>query len=201
MKILKKIEEVCNFFICRSCNIDKSPDQTQTNKPKAKTISKAALNLKTCLTCCSKIPKFTYPNKYLMYNNEKRILCEKCSKLNTNIPVRDKSSIEFQDCSLCKKIVKYESIFCNLCQHLIHPHCNGIGKNELTKLSLIEENWYCLNCNINIYPNYLLSDNVIKLTKKQKTEYASEFQTYDDCSVCFKKVTGNGTLSCSTCKH
>ena len=198
---IDKIEKVCNFFICRSCNIDISPDQTQTTKPIAKTIPKATLNLKTCLTCCSKIPKFAYPNKYLIYNNEKRILCQKCSKLNTNIPVRDKSSIEFQDCSLCKKIVKYESIFCNLCQHLIHPHCNGIGKNELTELSQIENNWYCLNCNITIYPNYLLSDTVTKLTKKQKTEYASEFQTYDDCSVCFKKVTGNGTLSCSTCKH
>ena len=42
-------------------------------------------------------------------------------QVELNISVRDKSKIEFKDCAVCKEQVKYESIFCNLCQNLVHP--------------------------------------------------------------------------------
>ena len=71
----------------------------------------------------------------ILYKDKKRCLCEKCSKIGIEIPVRDKSSIEFQDCSICQELVRYESIYCNLCQHLVHPYCNGKSKYELRKFN------------------------------------------------------------------
>ena len=168
---IEKIENICNFFTCKLCNLDMFPNQTEPDKQrlKVKTIPKAKLNLKNCLTCFNKIPKFIYPNKYLLYKDEKRCLCEKCSIIGIEIPVRDKSSIEFQDCSICQKLVRYESIYCNLCQHLVHPYCNGIGKDELRKYGMVDDNWYCKNCNINIYPNYLITKTKeMTVTKKNK---------------------------------
>ena len=97
---IDKIENSTNFFICKLCMHDVFPNQTEPEKQKVKvkSISKEKLNLKNCLTCFSEIPKLTYPNKYLLYKDEQRCLCEKCSKLSIEIPVRDKNLIEFQDC-------------------------------------------------------------------------------------------------------
>ena len=66
-----------------------------------------------CFTCNNVILKDKYPNKFLMYNDKRQCVCKECSYLNKDIPVRDKSLIEFLDCSICKHQVKYESIFCN----------------------------------------------------------------------------------------
>ena len=109
-------------------------------------------------------------------------------------------SIEFQDCAICCKQVRYESIFCNLCQHLVHPYCNGINKQQLENLSKIDENWYCKGCNFKIFPNCLLNNNP-KAMKTNKFMLKCDFITFNDCSVCSKKVTGNESLSCSTCNH
>ena len=141
-----------------------------------------------------------YPNKHLLYNEQRHLLCEQCSKLSTNIPVCDKLMIEFQDCAICNKQVKYESIYCNLCQHLVHPYCNGINKNELDRLSKIDENWYCIKCNYKIFPNQLLNDK-LKTIKCNQSKIIQEFKIYEDCSVCSKLVTGTETLACSTCNH
>ena len=67
------------------------PNQTEPDKQKlkVKTMPKAKLNLKNCLTCFNEIPKFIYQNKYLIYKDEKRCLCEKCSKIGIDITVRD----------------------------------------------------------------------------------------------------------------
>ena len=200
-KDIDKIENVCDFFICTNCNQDIFPKQIEDDQPKPNT-RKAKLKIKNCLTCFKEVKNKFYPNKHLLYNNSNKCLCENCSILGLNIPVKDKDLIEFQDCSICKKIVKYESIFCNLCQHLVHPYCNGIGRNELNALGKTEDNWYCLTCNMNIFPNQLLCNtSTQKLTKKQQAKIKEEFVTYDDCSVCSKKVTGNETLSCSSCRH
>ena len=195
---IDKIENVCGFFICKNCNQDIFPKQIIDDPPKLKSAPKS----NNCFTCCNKIGKLQYPNKHLLYDNTSRCLCENCSILALDIPVRDKTLIEFQDCSICKKLVRYESIFCNLCQHLVHPYCNGIDKKELNLLGMTEEDWFCLNCNMKIYPNLLLNDiTKPNFTKKHHADIFQEFITYDDCSVCCKKVSGNETLSCSTCRH
>ena len=104
---------------------------------------------KQCFTCTKSVePKHFHPKKHIMYNGSRESLCRDCSQLGLCLPVRDKSCIKFQDCSICKKLVRYEAKFCNVCQHLVHPYCNGIGKHELENLSKIVEEWYCLTCNI-----------------------------------------------------
>ena len=174
-KEIDQIENVCGFYICKNCSQEALPNQINDEQPKSKIVSKTKLELKNCLTCSKDIKKINYPNKHLLYNNV-RCLCENCSIHALDIPVKDTNLIEFQDCSICKKIVRYESIFCNLCQHLVHPYCNGIGKNELNILGKTEENWYCLNCNKTIYPNQLLTyATTCKITKKQETKIKQEY--------------------------
>ena len=201
---IEKIESICEFFMCQKCNQSILPQQPDTDKRKSKESTKINTDAKNCLTCNKKISKKRYDNKYLIYNNKKRCLCESCSKHGLEIPVRDKTLVEFLDCSICKKQVKYESIFCDHCQHLVHPYCNGISKKYLHQLGQMAEKWYCKNCNLQIYPNFLLTDNNkcdIMTNKNQSAKIKHEFITYDDCSMCSKKVTGIETLACSTCSH
>ena len=99
--------------------------------------------------------------------------------------------------------MKYESILCDHCQHLVHPYCNGISKKHLNQLGQMTDNWYCRDCNLKIYPNFLLTDKNDHdiLTNKNQLDFKNEFITHSDCSVCSKKVTGTETLACSTCNH
>ena len=157
------------------------------------------LKSKQCFTCPNTVAKDKYRSKYFLYNDQKQCLCRECSKLGRDIPVRKKDLIEFLDCSVCSKEVKYESIFCNLCQHWVHPYCNKIDKLELGKLSKSVDDWHCLKCNLEMYPNDLILENTV--LKNNKLNPIHDFITYDECSVCWKKVTGNETLACSYCNH
>ena len=120
--------------MCSNCNNEVLPQQFDNEPNKKKFKPNYKPSHKQCLTCSSEVTKRIYPNKHLFYNEQKHLLCVQCSKLGTNIPVCNQLLIEFQDCSVCNKQVKYESIYCNLCQHLVHPYCNGINKNELSRL-------------------------------------------------------------------
>ncbi|MCP4488534.1 MAG: hypothetical protein GY820_14630, partial [Gammaproteobacteria bacterium] len=111
-------------------------------------------------------------------------------------PVRDKHLPEFLDCQICTKPVKYHSIFCNKCQHWIHPTCNGINKKELKILGESDSKWFCLKCKPNNGMVTKAKEN-ISIGK----HFAGDFKTYDKCKICKKKVTGMNTLSCSTCNH
>ena len=157
------------------------------------------LKSKQSFTCPNTVAKDKYRSKYFLYNDQKQCLCRECSKLGRDIPVRKKDLIEFLDCSVCSKEVKYESIFCNLCQHWVHPYCNKIDKLELGKLSKSVDDWHCLKCNLEIYPNDLILENTV--LKNNKLNPIHDFITYDECSVYWKKVTGNETLACSYCNH
>ena len=205
---IHKIEEVCNFYMCCPCssyilpinNIHvETPKKSHTNKTTKHDTSKQ------CLTCSNSIPKHkTYPNKHILYDGRKENLCLVCSQLGLLVPVRDKSLIEFQDCSLCNKLVRYESIFCSICQHIVHPYCNGIDKEELEYLGTIPDHWYCLACNLNIYPNDLILNKKHDLNNKisyNRNMFITEYKTHTNCSVCHKKVTSNETLACSSCNH
>ena len=154
---ITKIEKLCGSYMCSICISENLPinacNESVLKQIKTNTSNQVS---KQCFTCSNNIIKWKrYPNKCILYNNKKENLCEDCSKLRLSVPVRDKSLLEFQDCAICKKLVKYEAIFCNACQHLVHPYCNGINKFELDELSKVSDDWYCLNCNLDIYPNYL----------------------------------------------
>ena len=186
--------------MCKICKSETLPMQLEVeHKPKLKNKNKS--NSKQCFTCNNVVPKYNYKNKHLLYNGIKHSLCEKCSNISINIPVKDKSLIEFQDCSICNKQVKYESIFCDLCQHLVHPYCNGIDKKQLGELGESEDKWYCISCNLKIYPHYLLHNDSNPKKKIDKLKTKQEFITFKDCSVCSKNVSGSETISCSMCKH
>ena len=81
--------------------------------------------------------------------------------------------------------MKYESILCDLCQHLVHPYCNGKSKKHLNQLGKMTDKWYCNNCNLKIYPNFLLTDkhNHDILINKNQLDFKNEFITHSDCSV------------------
>ena len=106
-KDIEAIEKICDFYMCLECHKETLPTQLDNEQKKEKNRTKP--NPKQCMTCCNIVPKYIYPNKYLVYNNTQHSLCVKCSKLETNIPVKDKSLVEFQDCRICCKQVKYES--------------------------------------------------------------------------------------------
>ena len=197
-----KIESINNFYICHVCCYSILPINyvsDQEHKPK-----KTQPVLKQCFTCKTNVEKDKYPNKHIIYDGNLTSLCMKCSKLGLSIPVRNTGAVEFQDCSICEKLVRYEALICDGCQHLVHPYCNGISKRELDDLSKIPDTWYCITCNLKIYPNYLLKTNnrnMLAASTHDKLQLKKQFETYDDCSVCFKKVTGCETLACSSCNH
>ena len=55
--------------------------------------------------------------------------------------------------------------------------------------------------NLKIFPNQFLKNKPETSTRNNKTKLIHDFITFDDCSICSKKVTGKETLSCSTCNH
>ena len=102
--------------------------------------------------------------------------------------------------------MKYEAIFCNLCQHWVHPYCNWINKTELKELGCQTNTWHCFNCSSELYPNILLSthkhnSNDVYLQNNCKKALKNKYIIHDDCKICLKKVSGHETLSCSTCNH
>ena len=198
---IKKIEMICDFFICRQCSNEIFPNvEALCPKTKNKT-QNCKLPKNVCLVCNDTITKQQYSNKNIIYNEKEAKLCYKCSMLGTNIPVRDKHALEFLDCPICSKQVKYESIYCNHCQHWVHPQCNLINRQKLSELNNLPDDWYCLKCNLNIFPNQLLNTITIKKSKFKDKVILEEFKTFKDCTICFKLVSGHETLSCSDCRH
>ena len=89
---IEKIDQVCNFFMCKLCSsktLPNLPDSEQNPKSTNKNKSK----YKQCFTCDNTVPKYNYLNKHLLYRDKTYSLCEKCRKLNVNIPVKDKTLI------------------------------------------------------------------------------------------------------------
>ena len=145
--------------------------------------------------CTNEIKNNRYTNKCVLYDGKKKFLCEPCSKKGITNPFRDVNLVEFLDCTICKRNVNYESIFCNTCYHLIHPSCNGLNRAQFELVGKTDEPWSCLNCN---KPrNINKKDNSVNINSPKQ----DEFKTFDDCKICKKKVTGNKTLSCRTCRH
>ena len=95
--------------------------------------------------------------------------------------------------------MKYESILCDLCQHLVHPNCNNIDRSTLESLGNETGDWFCKTCNYEIFPHFLLENN--KRDSIITSTVNNTYITHDDCSVCHRLVTGSNTLACGTCRH
>ena len=52
----------------------------------------------------------------------------------------------------------------------------------------MDENWYCKVCNFKIFPNYLLNNKPKDKIYTNSSIMKLDFITYDDCSVCTKKL-------------
>ena len=57
-------------------------------------------------------------------------------------------------CSICNKSVDNDAIFCNFCEHWVHPKCNQLNTLEFNKLveSDDSEAWSCFKCNCILFP-------------------------------------------------
>ena len=197
---IKNIENTDKNYFCPPCVSSILPLQVTNDKEyKVKKFKKA--NNKECMICCAKILNRKYTNKNIIYNGNEKFFCPSCSLKGLCNPVKNKDLLEFLDCSICTKPVKYQSIFCNQCQHWTHPTCNRINKKELHKLANSESNWYCLKCCPNKVTNPFCENSNPKEKLSSDEKFIDDFKTYDDCMICKKKVTGKHTLSCSTCCH
>ena len=141
---IKKIESVDKSYICPMCLDNILPRFIAYDISPKKAVKKQ--NIKTCLMCTNDIKKNKYPNKCDLYDGVKKFLCEPCSKKGIENPFRDTNLVEFLDCTICKKNVNYESIFCNTCHHLIHPSCNGLNRAQFELLGKTDEPWSCKTC-------------------------------------------------------
>ena len=114
-----------------------------------------------------------------------------CSYSPTNI--KNINLIEFLDCSICKKEVKYESIFCNSCQHWTHPECAGLTRKDLFDINNdFYGDWFCLPCSNSMFPLYPTFEDIHVEN--------NEFCTFTDCSSCSQTVKGE-SMCCSLCSH
>ena len=100
-------------------------EEDKTNKDKS---SKPKQNAKTCMLCTTNISRKNYYCKHIIYDGQQKLLCTNCSKKGLKNKVKDTKLLEFKDCSVCKKMVKFEAIYCNECHHWIHPACEKLVK-------------------------------------------------------------------------
>ena len=196
-------EKLDRNYFCPQCISDILPnyDDTSDSQLYEAKIFKTKIK-KQCMICCSDILHRKYQNKHIVYNGNEKLLCFDCSVKGLNNPVRDKNLLEFKDCRICSRIVKYESIFCDECHHWIHPACNGIDKQELQKLDSSGEKWTCMKCDpSNKMKSVNESSSIIHHKLTRQINIIDDFKTHEDCRICKKKVTGKETLACSTCNH
>ena len=82
-------------------------------------VSTRANSVKQCHTCQTNLPhkKVLYNNRKALYNGIIIEFCISCSVDSYKGLQEYNTLLEFIDCSICTKIVKYESVFCSFCLH------------------------------------------------------------------------------------
>ena len=182
---------MCNHFVHPSCNNLSSGDIKKIEKSNP---------FWTCLTCTSLI--FPFSNVF-SGNKDQPTNCKSC---HTQIKSENSKSDnclkcnESLECPMCTKIVNYESILCDLCEHWVHASCISLTAVELELLGNQQKPWFCYTCCTDIFPFYNSTENDIDQTQTLPTT-TNTFKTYTDCSICHKKVTSNKSLCCSICRH
>ena len=133
----------------------------------------------------------------IIYNDKKVKLCQQCAYVTPK--VKDMRLLEYLDCSICCEEVKYESSFCNLCQHWIHPKCSNLNEYDLKQINQDwYGDWFCLSCTKTIFPNILISNGETQCNLNLNNE--NYFKNYLDCSIC-KKIVKGESICCDLCKH
>ena len=201
------IENTNNIWHCSICMDDLFPfsqlnsttlnnvmnPRVSTNRrtPVSTPIRAVSIPKSQCFACKNPVPRNHYKNKNIIYNNELIKLCKICAHDQSKLK---HDNIEYLYCTICTKTVNYESIFCSLCQHWIHPDCAKLKRKDISTIGDSSYgDWFCPPCSQSIFP-YIESE------EKLKTIESTEFITYNDCGTCFKKVQGD-SICCGICKH
>ena len=59
-------------------------------------------------------------------------------------------------CSVCKKYVNNNCIYCEICSHWLHFKCCKISKSQILKLSSSNEPFFCFKCLVQELPFSLI---------------------------------------------
>ena len=128
---------------------------------------------------CSETDLHVYPARYNCYSCNKTLTnlndSKKCWYNNKVSYLCSQSCItgfdvEFQDCSICSKVVKSTGICCDNCNCWIHVSCAKISLKDLQLIEKLDTSWYCRNCSANIFPMALLNTTSINALYKPKTK-------------------------------
>ena len=190
-----KLIEKTGSFTCLKCTQSIFPfshDILTNNekRPKMKTTEQLQ-----CFLCTNPLNKrLKYSKNTIIYNEKSEHLCLDCS-LKEVLPFKDQSLVEYLECTVCDKKVKYEGILCDLCQHWSHPDCYGLNRQDLASLNVNQSDWFCGKCVQENLPILSLQDGE---TVTHKTD---TFKTYAECSVCSKEVKNVQSINCSLCHH
>ena len=124
--------------------VDINKNTSQQTKPKRS----CKVVADQCFVCTQPILKnMSYINKHALYNNNPVTFCVECSEGRYYSLVKDHTLLEFLDCTVCKNIVKYESILCSICMHWSHLSCYNLTQQDVTVMSTDNYgDWICRTC-------------------------------------------------------
>ena len=213
-KDIKQIENLDYAWSCNICNSDTYPFSSLNSKQLAMVFNPPSLNVgrkpkvksktnKCCFLCKNSVVNNKhYKNKYIYYNKVRVLLCITCSK-NIEEKVEDRALIEYLDCTVCNKLVNFESVFCNICLHWVDAHCCNLNEYDLNQISDPDYgDWICLPCNVNIFPFWGYDTRLNNSSNmSQNIYYKKLYETFPDCSICNKIVRTKSSLCCSLCRH
>ena len=194
---VRKIEKDGNFM-CFNCTQSIFPfanehiDHTKTDPSK----NQSKKMKEQCFLCTNIVDKKLRHSKHLIvYNGAIERLCLKCS-LKRSLPLKNHSLVEYLECTVCQKSVKYEGILCELCRHWSHPDCYDLNSKDLASMNADQSDWFCGKC---------LEENLPILSfqkeSEPKTSKADSFKTHIECSICSKDVKNVQSINCSLCHH
>ena len=149
-----------------------------------------------CFLCTNLLNKrLKYSKNTIIYNEKSEHLCLDCS-VKEVLPFKDQSLVEYLECTVCDKKVKYEGILCDICHHWSHPDCYGLNRRDLASLNVSQSDWFCGKCVQENLP--ILSHPCVSETETHKSD---TFTTYAECSICSKEVKNVQSINCSLCHH
>ena len=144
---VRKIEKNCNFM-CFNCTQSIFPfanehiDHTKTGPSK----NQSKKMKEQCFLCTNIVNKKLRHSKHLIvYNGAIERLCLQCS-LKSSLPLKNHSLVEYLECTVCQKSVKYEGILCELCRHWSHPDCYDLNSKDLASMNADQSDWFCGKC-------------------------------------------------------
>ena len=196
-KDIKLIESQEISWTCKACCTNIFPFYNYIPSATNITDRRSSRVVKSCIICTQPLKPNCTPK--LISEDNPIYLCHSCDIEQVQI-----DDMEYLDCSLCNKLVLYESILCSLCNHWVHAQCLSLNDTDIRHMES-QIDWCCPHCLSNIFPFYNINSNYVTKTKTLTlTDNTSTTQTYNtcnQCSVCEKIVTSDKCLNCSQCRH